>query len=187
LQGTTNEQNVADFYRARNITVKTRSFETVDSLYAAYEAGTCDATSQDRSQLAARRSLLKAPGDHVILDATISKEPLGPAVNKGDVNWATLVRWTVYCTFGGDEFGVNSTNVAQQVANNKDANVRRMLGLEGGFGALLGVDNAWCQNILAKVGNYEEIYSRNLKALGLDRGINDAWTQGGLLYSPPFR
>ncbi|MBI3659005.1 amino acid ABC transporter substrate-binding protein [Candidatus Acetothermia bacterium] len=187
LQGTTNEQNVADFFRARSISVTIKTFADVDPLYAAYEAGTCDSVSQDRSQLAARRTLLKAPTDHVILDNTISKEPLGPVVNQGDAPWADLVRWVVYCTTAGDEFGLNSQNVAQQIANNKDPQIRRILGLEGDFGKLLGVDNAWCANIIAKVGNYEDIYNRNLKGLGLDRGLNDSWTQGGLIYTPPFR
>ena len=187
LQGTTNEQNVADFFRARSLSVTIKTFADVDPLYAAYEAGTCDSVSQDRSQLAARRTLLKVPTDHIILDNTISKEPLGPVVNQGDATWADLVRWVVYCTTAGDELGLNSQNVAQQIANNKDPQVRRVLGLEGEFGKFLGVDNAWCANIIAKVGNYEEIYSRNLKSLGLERGLNDSWTQGGLIYTPPFR
>jgi general L-amino acid transport system substrate-binding protein len=192
LQGTTTEQNLADMARRLGITIKPLVFADVNARDKAYDEGRCDAMTADASGLAAARIKLSKPDDHKILPELISKEPLGPVVRHGDDQWFDIVKWTVFCTMEAEELEVSSKNVAQ-LKTSQDPRIRRLLGLEGDFGKKLGLDNAWCANVIEKVGNYGEIYDRNVKPLGLERIVdgkpspNASWTDGGLIYSPPFR
>ncbi|WRP14498.1 amino acid ABC transporter substrate-binding protein [Geochorda subterranea] len=184
--GTTTELNLADAMRAHGIPYTPVVFEEIDTTYNAYEQGRCDAVTSDRSQLAARRSVLRNPDDHVILEATISKEPLAPVVAHGDDQWYDIVKWVVYATFFAEEIEITSGNVdAWMTTDNPE--VRRLLGLEGGMGRALGLRDDWAVQVIKGVGNYGEIYDRNLTPLGLPRGLNRPYTQGGLLYAMPFR
>lgn len=185
--GTTTELNLADQMRARNIGFTPVVFEQIDATYTAYEEGRCDAVTSDRSQLAARRSVFANPDDHVILDIVMSKEPLGPVVPHGNPRWFDVVKWSVYATIQAEEFGITSKNI-DQFLKSENPEIRRFLGLEGDLGQQLGLSNDFVVRIIRHVGNYGEIYERNLTPLGLvPRGVNDLWTRGGLLYSPPFR
>ncbi|MCI2429371.1 amino acid ABC transporter substrate-binding protein [Candidatus Acetothermia bacterium] len=193
LQGTTTEQNLADMARRLGITIRPLVFTDVSARDKAYDEGRCDAMTADASGLAGARVKLSKPDDHKILAELISKEPLAPVVRHGDDAWYDLVTWTVYCTIEAEELGVNSKNVTAQ-RGSADPNVRRLLGVEGDFGKKLGLDsNDWCGNIIAKVGNYGEIYERNIKPLALERVVdgkpspNALWTDGGLIYGIPFR
>ncbi len=184
--GTTTELNLADQMRARNIVFTPLVFEEIDATYTAYEEGRCDAVTSDRSQLAARRSVFAKPEDHVILDEVLSKEPLGPVVPHGNPRWFDVVKWSVFATIQAEEFGISSSNIDQfMTAENPE--IRRFLGLEGDLGQQLGLSSDFTVRIIRHVGNYGEIFARNLTPLGLNRGLNDLWTRGGLLYSPPFR
>jgi general L-amino acid transport system substrate-binding protein len=195
LQGTTTEQNLADLARRLNITINPLVFPDSTTRDQAYDQGRCDALTTDASQLAAVRTTLSNPADHKILPELISKEPLGPVVRHGDDQWFDIVTWTVFCTITAEELGVNSSNVSAQLSST-NPEVRRLLGVEGDFGVKLGLANAWCANVIGKVGNYSEIYERNVGSdtpLRLARivdgnpTVNALWTQGGLIYSPPFR
>lgn len=183
--GTTTELNLADTFRAQKLRFSPVVFENIDTTYNAYEQGRCDAVTSDKSQLAARRSAFKDPNAHVILDPTISKEPLGPATIHGDNEWADAVRWVVYATFYAEEMGITSKNV-DQFMNSNNPQIQRFLGKSGELGAKLGLRNDWAVQVIKAVGNYAEIFDRNLKALGLPRGLNKQWTDGGLLYAMPF-
>ncbi|MDQ7028273.1 MAG: transporter substrate-binding domain-containing protein [Ardenticatenia bacterium] len=187
--GTTTELNLADQMRARGIEYTPVVFETADNTFGAYEEGRCDAVTTDKSGLVSRKSLLQDPEAHVILDATLSKEPLGPAVLQGDPIWHDVVMWTVFATIQAEEFGITSENV-DDFLNSEDPGIRRFLGLEGELGENLGLTNDFAYRVIKNVGNYGEIYDRNLgpgTPFELPRGLNDLWTRGGLLYSPPFR
>ncbi|MEW6049353.1 MAG: amino acid ABC transporter substrate-binding protein [Bacillota bacterium] len=184
--GTTTELNLADTMRALNIPYTPVVFEEIDTTYNAYEQGRCDAVTSDRSQLAARRSVMRDPDEHVILEATISKEPLAPVVAHGDDQWYDVIKWVVYATFFAEEMGIASNNV-DSFRNTRNPEVRRFLGLEGNLGRALGLRPDWAVQIIKGVGNYGEIYDRNLGPLGLPRGINKPYGQGGLLYAMPFR
>lgn len=189
LTGTTTELNLADEFRKRGLSFTPVVFEDNDLLYDAYDAGRCDAVTSDKSQLAARRTVLSNPEDHIILPETISKEPLGPVVRHGDDLWFDLVKWTVNCTIEAEELGISSENVEENFGS-EDPKIARLLGDEKSFGSrAFGIDDRWCANIIAKIGNYGEIYDRHLTPLGLTRegSLNDLWTRGGILYSPPFR
>ncbi|RME49082.1 MAG: amino acid ABC transporter substrate-binding protein [Caldilineae bacterium] len=188
--GTTTELNLADQMAARGINYEPKVFPDAPSTLAAYQAGNCDGFTTDKSGLISQKQELEHPEDHVILDVTMSKEPLGPAYAHGDDQWADIVDWTVYCTISAEEYGVTSENVDDMVANSNDPVVKRMLGVEGDLGKGLGLDNDFCVKIIRAVGNYEEIYNRNLgpdTPFNVPRGLNSLWTEGGLLYSPPFR
>jgi general L-amino acid transport system substrate-binding protein len=187
--GTTTELNLTDQFRSRNIQFQPVVFEEIDPTYQAYAEGRCDAVTSDRSQLIARRTVLPTPDDHVIMDVTISKEPLGPAVAQGDSQWLDVIKWSVYVTVQAEEFGITSQNLSQFL-NSENPDIRRFLGVEGELGAGLGLSNDFAQKIIQGVGNYGEIYNRSLgpeTPFNLDRGLNDLWTNGGLLYSPPLR
>jgi len=187
--GTTNEQNLADQMRRRGLPYKPVVFEDVNTAYTAYAEGRCDAVTSDRSQLLSRRTALPKPEDHVILNEVMSKEPLAPVVAEGDPQWVNLVRWAVYTLIEAEELGVNSQNVTQ-LTNSTDPLFRRFLGVEGNLGKGLGLSNDFTVSIIKNVGNYGEIYDRNLgpgTPLNLSRGLNNLWTKKGLLYSPPFR
>jgi len=188
--GTTTELNLADQMNSRGISYEPVVFEDIDAAYAAYEEGRCDAATSDRSQLVGRRSAMKDPSAHVLLDVVMSKEPLGPLTLQGDSQWSDVVAWTVYGVIAAEEKGINSTN-ADSFANTTDPEIKRMLGLDdSNLGALLGLENDWLVKVIKEVGNYGEIYDRNLgpgTPLNIDRGPNKLWTDGGLIYSPPFR
>ncbi|MCW8086743.1 amino acid ABC transporter substrate-binding protein [Sabulicella glaciei] len=186
--GTTTEQNLADWARGARVQIRPVVIERLEDNVAAYNAGRCDAFTTDVSGLAATRSAQQNPNDHVILPDVISKEPLGPLVRHGDQRFADLVRWVHFGLLGAEEFGVTAENVQQMAQNDARPEVQRMLGRTGGLGQMLGVDNAWMVNIIRGVGNYGEIFERNLTPIGLQRGPNALWTtQGGLQYAPPFR
>ncbi len=187
--GTTTELNLADQMRARGIDYTPVVFETADATFGAYEEGRCDAVTTDKSGLVSRRSLLKNPEEHVILDVTMSKEPLAPAVLQGDSKWRDVITWVVFATIQAEEFGITSQNV-DEFKNSDSPEIRRFLGLEGDLGKGLGLTNDFAYRVIKHVGNYGEIYDRNLgpnTPFNLPRGPNNLWTNGGLLYSPPFR
>ena len=188
-QGTTNELNAADYFRANDMKVQTVTFQEVNETVKAFEAGRCDAYTVDVSALAAGRLTLGNPDDYVILPEVISKEPLGPWVRQGDDQWFDIVRWTVFALVNAEEAGVTKDNVeAMRTSTNPD--VRRLLGQEGEFGPALGLSKEWAFNIVRSVGNYGEIFDRNLgpkTKLALDRGLNKLWSKGGVLYAPPMR
>ena len=183
--GSTTELNLADTMRALGIDFKPVVFEEIDTLYNSYEQGRCDVVTSDKSQLAARRKVFKNPDAHVILDATISKEPLGPVTIHGDNKWNDVVSWVVYATFFAEEHGITQSNVSTFKADNPE--IRRFLGETGDMGGKLGLSKDWARQVIAAVGNYGEIFERNLTPIGLPRGVNKPWTQGGLLYAMPFR
>lgn len=184
--GTTTELNLADYFRRLQLKFTPVVFETIDQTYAAYDSGRCDAVTSDISQLLAQKTTLKQPNDHVVLGDVMSKEPLGPAVRHGDDQWLDIIKWVAFGLIQAEEFGITSKNVAT-FADSKDPNIRRFLGAEGGLGAMLGLSDDFMARVVGLVGNYGEIFDRHLQPLHLARGVNTLWTQGGLLYSPPFR
>jgi general L-amino acid transport system substrate-binding protein len=189
--GTTTEQNLADAFRELGLTFTAVTFEDTSAVYSAYETGRCDAATSDKSQLAAVRSGFANPADHLIMDVTMSKEPLAPAVPAGDDQWADLVRTVMWVLINAEELGVTSQNVQEMKASDNVV-IKRMLGAEGSFGQEdLGLATDFAVNVLAAVGNYGEIYDRYMGPEGLsftlDRGLNDLWTEGGLIYAPPLR
>ena len=188
--GTTTELTLPDQMRAQGVNYTQDTRPDIDQTYTVYEAGDCDAVTSDRSQLVARRTLFANPDDHVILDAVMSKEPLGPVVPFGDEDWFNVVKWATYAPMQAEEVGVDSTNVTQMRDTSTDPIVRRLLGVEGGLGTKLGLSDDWAFNIISRVGNYAEIYNRHLgpgTAFDLERGPNELWTNGGLLYPPAWR
>jgi general L-amino acid transport system substrate-binding protein len=196
-EGTTTEKNLGDFDKQFGLGTQPVKFKESDQARAAYDEGRCDAYTTDASGLAAERTGLKAPADHIILPEIISKEPLGPVVRHGDSQWADIVRWSHYVMIIGEEKGITQGNVDDVKAKNAngvegaDAEVQRMLGIvDGKMGEGLGLSGDWAYNILKQVGNYSEAFERNVgktTPLGLERGLNALWTQGGLQYAPPVR
>jgi general L-amino acid transport system substrate-binding protein len=185
--GTTTELNLADQFRAANVNFTPVVFESQDAAFQAYDEGRCDAITSDRSQLATQgQAVLQNFADHVILDLVMSKEPLAPAVSDGDPRWAEVVQWVVYGMLQAEELGITSQNV-DEFLTSEDPVVRRLLGAEGELGAMLGLSNDFIYRVIKHVGNYGEVYERNLATFNLARGQNELWTNGGLLYSPPFR
>ncbi|PID60578.1 MAG: amino acid ABC transporter substrate-binding protein [Gammaproteobacteria bacterium] len=187
--GTTTELNVADYFRANGMQYTVVAFEKSDEVLAAYDAGRCDVYTTDRSGLAAQRTKLSKPDEHIVLPEIISKEPLGPMVRHGDNQWADIARWTLNCMVNAEEAGITSENVAE-MAKSKNPDVRRILGEEGDLGKKLGIPNDFCATVVAQVGNYGESYDRNVgpdTPLQLDRGLNALWKDGGILYAPPMR
>ncbi|HEY9615315.1 MAG TPA: amino acid ABC transporter substrate-binding protein [Microcoleaceae cyanobacterium] len=187
--GTTTEQNLTDQMQKRGIPYKPVVFEDVNTTFATYAEGRCDGVTADRSQLISRRTAFPNPNEHVVLDEVLSKEPLAPATANGDSAWSDVVRWSVFTLFEAEELGITSKNLAQ-FQTSKDPAVRRFLGLEGDLGKGMGVSNDFTARIVKHVGNYAEIYDRNLgpqTRLNLPRGKNNLWTKGGLMVSPPFR
>ena len=187
LSGTTNEQNLADRMRKLGLDYSPVVFEDVDLLYAAYEQGRCEAATSDRSQLVARRAVLAQPDEHQVLDVVLSKEPLGPLTANGDSQWFDVVKWVTYAMIQAEELGISSQNV-DSFAETEDPVIRRFLGLEGSLGEEMGLSNDFARRIVKNVGNYGGVYQRNIgEPFNLDRGLNALWTDGGLMYSPPFR
>jgi general L-amino acid transport system substrate-binding protein len=188
--GTTTELNLADFFRTNNMEYEPVPIENNEEARQNYLAGRCDAYTTDRSGLAATRAALENPSDHVILKEVISKEPLGPLVRQGDDEWADIARWTLNALILAEEYGIDSTNVDQLAAGSDNPEINRMLGTEGEFGAMLRLDKDWAANVIRAVGNYGEVFDRHIgpdTAIGLDRGLNAQYKDGGILYAPPYR
>ncbi len=187
--GTTTELNLADYFSAHNMTYKPVIYESADEATQIYDTGRCDVYTTDASALAARRAILSNPKDHTILPDIISKEPLGPAVRQGDQQWSDIARWTLFALITAEELGITSENV-DEMLKSEDAEVKRFLGVGVDFGQHLGLTNDWAYRIIKHVGNYAEIFNRNVgpdTPLGLQRGINALWKDGGLMYAPPVR
>jgi general L-amino acid transport system substrate-binding protein len=190
--GTASQDNLADFFRARGLSYKPVVVASEAEARRLYENDGCDVFTADISALAGSRSVLNNPGAHVILPDVISKEPLGPVVRQNDPVWADIVRWTVYATILGEELGLTSKTVVQARETASDPQTRRLLGVDGNYGALLGLKRDWAFQVIRQVGAYHEIFRRNVggdSALKLDRGLNALWNapKPGLLYAPPFR
>jgi general L-amino acid transport system substrate-binding protein len=189
--GTTTELNLADFFRANNISYEPVPIETNAEAQQQYLAGACDAYTTDASGLAATRATFENPGDHILLPEIISKEPLGPLVRHGDSDWADISRWTLNALIAAEEYGVTSTNIDELASGPTDnPEINRLLGTEGNLGEMLGLDNQWAVRAIKAGGNYGEIFEKNIgeaTPIGLARGLNAQWTAGGLLYAPPFR
>ena len=189
--GTTTELNLADFFRVNNISYEPVPVETGSEAQKQYFAGACDVYTTDASALASARAAASDPDAHVVLPEIISKEPLGPVVRHGDNQWGDVVRWTLNALISAEELGVTSVNVAEMSAaagNNPEIN--RMLGTEGSLGEWLGLSADWAKNAIMAGGNYGELFEANIGVstpLGIPRGLNAMWTNGGLIYSPPFR
>ncbi len=189
LPGTTTEMNAADFFRANNMTWKPVVIEQTAELSRAFFAGRCDCLTSDLSQLAAHRSVAPNPDDYVLLPEIISKEPLCPVVRHGDDQWYDVVNWTVMALLEAEELGINSKNV-DKMLKSKDPKIMRFLGVTPGMGKALGLDDKWAYNIIKQVGNYSEIFERNVGVntkLGLERGLNALWNKGGIMYPAAFR
>ena len=188
--GTTTEKNVADYYATHKMDYNSVVFEQSAEARTAYDKGRCDVFTTDASGLAAERTLLSNPADHMILPEIISKEPLGPVVRHGDNEWGDIVRWALNAMIIAEEFGVTSKNVADMKAKTENPELQRLLGVQEGNGKMLGLGDDFAFNIISKIGNYGEVFERNIgkdTALGLDRGLNQLWSKGGILYAPPFR
>jgi general L-amino acid transport system substrate-binding protein len=187
--GTTTELNLADYFRANNMKYEVIAFATADETIKAYEAGRCDAFTTDVSQLYAEKLKLATPGDHVILPEIISKEPLAPAVRHGDDQWFDLVKWVHFAMLDAEELGVTSKTIDEAVKS-PQPEIKRLVGTEGAYGEQLGVTKDWVVRIVKLVGNYGEVYDRNVGSgskLGISRGLNRLWTKGGIQYAPPIR
>jgi general L-amino acid transport system substrate-binding protein len=189
LPGTTTELNVADFFRANGMTMKPVVIENTAELAKAFFAGRCDCLTSDASQLAGTRAVAPNPKDYMILPEIISKEPLAPAVRHGDDQWYDIVNFSVLALINAEELGITSKNV-DDMLKSKDPKIQRFLGVTPGNGKALGLDEKFAYNIVKQVGNYGEVFERNVGVdtpLGIERGLNALWTDGGLLYSPPFK
>ena len=188
--GTTTELNLADYFRVNNMSYEPVPVDTAAEAQQQYLAGACDVYTTDVSALASSRAAFAEPGDHAILSEVISKEPLGPVVRHGDDQWADIVQWTLFALIAAEELGVTSANVEELKAGSNNPEINRLLGVEGGFGEMFGLDNEWAARAIAAVGNYGELFASTIgdqTPIGLARGLNAQWTQGGLLYAPPFR
>jgi len=189
--GTTTELNLADFFRANNISYEPVPIETNAEAQQQFLAGACDVYTTDASGLAATRATFENPKDYVILPEIISKEPLAPLVRHGDNEWGDVVRWTLNALISAEELGITSANVAELAsAPGNNPEINRILGTEGNLGAMLGLDAQWAMRAIQANGNYGEIFEKNIgenTPVGLARGLNAQWKDGGLLYSPPFR
>ncbi len=189
LPGTTTEMNAADFFRKNGMSWKPVVIEQNTELNKAYFSGRCDTLTSDVSQLAAHRSVAPNPDEHIILPEIISKEPLAPVVRHGDDQWFDIVNWTVMAMIEAEESGITSKNV-DEMLKSTDPNIQRLLGVTPGMGKALGLDEKWAYNIIKLVGNYGEIFERNVgknTPLKLERGLNELWTKGGLMYALPIR
>ena len=187
--GTTTELNLADYFHANGMKYEAVTIETNDEARQNYTSGRCDVYTTDASGLAATRSTFSDPQNHIVLPEIISKEPLGPATRQGDDQWSDIVTWVLNATITAEEKGITQANV-DKMKSSKDPEVLRLLGVEGSQGKELGLSNDWAYNIIKSVGNYGEIFERNIGVntpIGLPRGLNSLWTKGGLQYSPPFR
>ncbi len=190
VSGTTTQDNVDDFFKERDMAYVVKMFDKPEAAIAAFEANECDAYTADQSQLYAILLKLSKPDENIVLPEVISKEPLGPAVRVGDEQWFNIARWTLFALINAEELEVRSATVADDKAKSKKATVRRLLGVEGSFGVDLGLDADWAARAIVAVGNYGEMFDRNLGAgskLLIERGLNAQWDKGGVLYAPPIR
>ena len=188
-QGTTTELNLADYFRTNNMKYEPVAFQSVDETIKAYDSGRCDAFTDDTSGLYAERVRLSNPDDNVILPEVISKEPLAPVVRQGDDQWFDVLRWSVYAMINAEELGVTAKNV-DDMKKSDNPNIKRMLGTEGDQGKALGLSNDWAYNIIKQLGNYGDMFDRNVgegSPLKIKRGLNALWNKGGLQYAPPIR
>ena len=188
--GTTTELNLADFFRANNISYEPVPIETNAEAQQQYLAGACDVYTTDASGLAATRATFENPADHVLLPEIISKEPLGPLVRHGDDEWAHIVRWTLYALVAAEEMGISSANVEELSKGTNNPEINRILGTEGNLGEMFGLDAEWAKRAIMAGGNYGEVFATNIgenTPIGLARGLNAQWKDGGLQYAPPFR
>ena len=189
--GTTTELNLRDYFKANNLKYEAVAFTKADEAVAAYDAGRCDVYTTDKSGLAAQRTKMKNPAEHTVLPETISKEPLGPVVRGDDQNWKDIASWSLYVMIEAEELGVSSKNI-DSMKSTDNPNIKRLLGLEGDTGKSLGLAPEWAYNIIKQVGNYGEVYEKNVGAntpIGLARSgsPNQLWTKGGILYAPQVR
>jgi general L-amino acid transport system substrate-binding protein len=187
--GTTTELNLADYFRSQKMTYKIIAFEKNEEALGAYDGGRCDAYTTDASGLHAQRLQLKDPSAHIVLPEIISKEPLGPAVRQGDSQWEDIARWTLFALVNAEDLGVTAANV-DQMMHSDSPEVKRLLGTEGAYGETLGLSKDWAADAIRAVGNYGEMFERNVGAktpLGIPRGLNALWKNGGLMYAPPVR
>jgi general L-amino acid transport system substrate-binding protein len=187
--GTTTELNLADYFRANKMSYTPITFDTSDQTAKAFEAGRCDALTSDQSQLYALRITLKDPSMAMVLPEVISKEPLGPVVRQGDDEWFNIVKWTLFAMLNAEELGVTSAN-AESMKESKDPNILRLLGVSGVKGEWMGLPNDWSYNVIKLVGNYSEVFERNVgkdSPLQISRGLNALWKDGGIQYAPPLR
>ncbi|HTR83578.1 MAG TPA: amino acid ABC transporter substrate-binding protein [Reyranella sp.] len=188
-QGTTHEANMAGYFRSRNLQIKPVVYESQDVMYDAFFGGRCDAMTQDSSALASALATRKKSADYMVLPELISKEPLGPFVRRGDDQWATVVRWSLYAMLEAEEKGVTQANVDEQLKSTEPL-VLTLLGVKEGNGKALGLDEKWAYNIVKQIGNYGESFERNVgqgSPLKLQRGVNALWNKGGLMYPLPLR
>ncbi len=186
---TTTELNLDDYFRTNNMKYEDVKFAKVDDVFKGYESGQCDVLTSDVAQLYALRQKLAMPGDHVILPDVISKEPLAPVVRQKDDDWLLIVKWTLFAMLNAEELGINSKNI-DAALKSKKPDVMRFVGTEGDYGEELGLTNDWAVRIIRHVGNYGEVYERNVgtgSKLGIPRGLNQLWNAGGILYAPPIR
>ena len=188
--GTDTELNVADYFKANNMKYTPVTFDRSDESAKALESGRCDTLASDQSQLYALRIKLSNPAEWIVLPEDISKEPLGPVVRRGDDEWFSIVRWTLFAMLNAEEMGINSQNVDEKAANPATPDMAHLLGKEGDYGKDLKLDNKWAYNIIKQVGNYSEIFERNVGSespLKIKRGQNNLWNNGGIQYAPPVR
>jgi len=188
--GTTTELNLADYFASNNMSYEPVPIETNAEAQQQYLAGACDVYTTDVSGLAATRATFADPDAHVLLPEVISKEPLGPLVRHGDDEWADIVRWTLNALIAAEEYGVTSANVEELAKGTNNPEINRLLGVEGGLGAMFRLEGDWAKRAIMAVGNYGEVFNATIgeaTPIGLARGLNAQWTQGGLLYAPPFR
>jgi len=188
-QGTTTELNLADYFRAHNMQLKSVTFATANEAVKAYDAGRCDSYTTDASGLYAERLRLANPDDHIILPEIISKEPLGPVVRQGDNQWFDVVKWVLFAMLNAEELGITQANVDDMVKST-NPEIKRFVGTEGNYGEQLGLTKDWAVRIVKLVGNYGEVFERNVgtgSPLKIDRGLNKLWNKGGVQYAPPIR
>jgi len=188
-QGTTTELNLADYFHAHNMKLKSVTFATANEAVKAYDAGRCDSYTTDASGLYAERLRLANPNDHIILPEIISKEPLGPAVRQGDDKWFTIVKWVLFAMIDAEELNVSSKNI-DDMMKSTNPDVKRLVGTEGNYGEQIGLSKDWAVRIIKLVGNYGEVFERNVgqgSPLKIDRGLNKLWNRGGIQYAPPIR
>jgi general L-amino acid transport system substrate-binding protein len=188
-RGTTTELNLGDYFRANQMKLEAVALASADETLKAYDSGRCDAFTSDISQLHAERLKLAKPDEHVVLPDIISKEPLGPVVRQGDEQWFNIVKWTHFAMLNAEELGVSSKNIGEAMKSERPE-IMRLVGTEGNFGEQLGLSKGWAEQIIRLVGNYGEVFERNLgtgSRLGIPRGINNLWNKGGIQYAPPIR
>ena len=187
--GTTTVLNVTDFFEARSMPVELVTFDNVEDVVAAYDSRRCDAYAHDTSGLFAQRLNLTTPGDHIVLPEVISKEPLSPAVRDDDIKWFDTARWVLFAMINAEELGITSANV-ESFRDSENPAIARLVGADGNFGEFLGLRTDWAYQVIVQVGNYGEVFERTIgqgSPLGIGRGLNALWSEGGLLYAPPIR